>query len=340
MAAEIAVNRDTSHYDAIAMGAVDIGGTKIAAAAVSADGRILARDEMPTCPPEAGGKPVSFDTAMTSVSRMLEHVRSTAKVEFSGIGIGCTGPVDPGTGEVGDVEFLPGWSGCNPVARLSQRFEMEAALENDADAAALGEVQWGAGRGKRSVVCVTVGTGIGGGIILDGRLYRGVGGAHPEIGHHVIDASGPQCFCGATGCWEVLAAGPAIVNQFLSEQSGSRDPSCEAESGTTLTARAVCDLARAGEPSAMRVIAREGRYLGIGIANLVGLFTPELIVLSGSVMESSDLFLPEIRQVIRRNCGLVPSHKVELTLASLGRDAPLIGAAAILSHRHQRTPLP
>jgi glucokinase len=323
----------------MAIGAVDIGGTKIAAAAVSERGAVLAREEMPTSSAETFGAAMPFDAAMESVCRMLERVRSTADVQFSGIGIGCTGPVDPIGGEVGEVEFLPGWKGRNPVTRLAQRFQVDVAMENDADAAALGEARWGAGRGKNSLVCVTVGTGIGGGIVLDGKLYRGVGGAHPEIGHHVIDSSGPECFCGASGCWEVLAAGPAIVKRFLLERSrdgGDHDRDGgdhDAAARAPLSARAICDLARSGDPTAVGVIAQEGRYLGLGIANLISLFIPELIVLSGSVLESADLFLPEIQKTIHHHCGLVPAGKVELALASLGRDAPLIGAAAILSQR-------
>lgn len=322
-----------------AVGAVDIGGTKIAAGVIDERGAVLAREEVLTSAPEDPGAAMDFDTAMDRVSSMLERVRSAADVELSGIGIGCTGPVDPMTGEVGEVEFLPGWKGCNPVARLAERFQIGAAMENDADAAALGEAKWGAGRGKKSLICVTVGTGIGGGILLDGELYRGIGGAHPEIGHHVIDASGPVCFCGATGCWEALAAGPAMVRRFLLDAArGSGGPLDEA-ARDSLTAKAICEKARSGDAAAHRAVEQEARYLALGIANLISLFVPELIVLSGSVMDSADLFLPEIQKYIGRNCGLVPANKVELAPASLGRDAPLIGAGVVWSHRNRGVPI-
>lgn len=323
-----------------AIGAVDIGGTKIAAAVIGERGAILAREEMLTSAPEDPGAAMDFDTAMDRVSSMLERVRSSVGVELSGIGIGCTGPVDPLTGEVGEVEFLPGWKGCNPVARLAERFQTGVAMENDADAAALGEAQWGAGRGKKSLICVTVGTGIGGGILLNGELYRGIGGAHPEIGHHVIDASGPVCFCGATGCWEALAAGPAIVRRFLLDTS--RDPGSPLDEAArdSLTAKGICEMARSGDAAALRAVEQEGRYLALGIANLISLFVPELIVLSGSVLDSADLFLPEIQEYIGRHGGLVPANKVELALATLGRDAPLIGASVVWSHRNREVPVP
>jgi glucokinase len=303
-----------------AIGAVDIGGTKIAVGLVDERGNLLDREEMPTAATEG------FTESLERIARALAAVRLRTGVELRGIGIGCTGPVDPISGEIGVVEFLPGWRGANPVRALAERFGVTAAMENDADAAALAEFEWGAGRGKRNLICVTVGTGIGGGIVLNGSLYRGVGGAHPEVGHHVIDDSGPQCFCGARGCWEVLARGPAMVERVLRESPTA---------GQGLTARGVCELARSGDPVAAREVAREGRYLGLGIANLITLYAPDTIALAGSVMESLDLFLPAIRAVVHDSCGLVPADRVEIAPAALGAAAPLVGAAAVWLHRHR-----
>jgi glucokinase len=306
-------------------GAVDIGGTKIAVGAVDEQGRVLAKEETPTAAGEG------FDQAMERVIAMLLRVRKAAGVEYCGIGIGCTGPVDPITGVIGDVDFLPGWSGCNPVRVLSDAFHLDVAMENDADAATLGEAAWGAGRGKSSMICITIGTGIGGGIWLNGTLYRGVNGSHPEIGHHVIEPDGPKCFCGAHGCWEVLARGPAIAERMqahLPEGSPRRKG---------LTAKTVCDLARSGDPLAISEVGREGNYLGLGVANLVTLFAPETVVLGGNVMGSADLFLPLIKSVVRQNCGLVPVRDVEIVLPKLGNDAPLIGAGMVWRHRYEKT---
>ena len=312
--AELAVRRTIT-------GAVDIGGTKIAVGAVDADGRVLAKEETPTAAQKG------FDAAMKRVAAMLERVRSKAGEPLGGIGIGCTGPVDPVSGEIGDVEFLPGWKGCNPVRVLSHDCRVSAAMENDADAMSLGESRWGAGRGKKSMIFVTVGTGIGGGIVIDGVLYRGVGGAHPEIGHHIIDQDGPVCFCGAKGCWEIHASGPAMAKRFHElPQSSAR---------ALLTAKDICELARKGDEAALREVTREGHYLGVGLANLVTLFTPDVIALGGNVMSSADLFLPAIRDVIRRSCGLVPSEKVELKPSELGADVALIGAAMVWRHRFE-----
>ncbi len=303
-------------------GAVDIGGTKIAVGAIDAAGQLLAREEMPTAPGRG------FDDAMERVAAMLGRFRQQIDQPMRGVGIGCTGPVDPFRGTIGDVDFLPGWKDANPVAALASRLHLEVAMENDADAAALAEAAWGAGRGRKSLIGVTVGTGIGAGVLIDGAIYRGVDGAHPEIGHHVIDATGPECSCGARGCWESLASGPAIAARYArAAQAASTPPEA-------LSTQQICEHARAGEPLALEEVARAGRYLGIGIANLITLFVPELIVLSGSVMNSVDLFMPPIRDVVRLQCGYVPADRVELIPSSLRGDAPLIGAGVVWAHRY------
>ena len=174
---------------------------------------------------------------------------------------------------------------------------------------------------------MTVGTGIGTGLILDGQLYRGVDYSHPEIGHHLIDPSGPPCVCGFHGCWESLAAGPGMV-AWLEKEAPVGYPH---RGG--LSAKRICELAAAGDELAKRAVEREAYYLGLGLANLVTMFTPDAIVLGGSVMKSASLFLDGIRKIIRESCCLVPFDKTELTLASLGEDANLIGAARAWHHR-------
>ncbi len=301
--------------------AVDIGGTKIAVGIVDNDGRVLSQAECPT-DAERG-----YADALARIEHLLRTMLTAADAELTGIGIGSTGPVDPFTGEFGDVNFFPAWRGQNPVSDLARIFGVRVAIENDADASALAEAAWGAGKNKKRLIYVTIGTGIGAGIVLDGQLYRGADGAHPEIGHHVIDASGPPCMCGFHGCWESLAAGPAMVSWVESNMPKDythRD---------RLTAKRICELAREGDELACAAVDREGRYLGLGLANLVTLYTPDAIVLGGSVMKSLVFFLDEIRKTIIRCCRFVPYEKTELTLASLGEDANLIGAARVWHHR-------
>ncbi len=304
------------------IGAVDIGGTKIAAGMVTASRQLLARVECPTAP-ERG-----LADGLARITTMLQEAASRAGGDLRGIGIGCTGPVDPLAGTIGDVEFLPGWEGADIAGELSRGFGVPAAIENDADAAALAEAAWGAGRGASRFIYVTVSTGIGAGLVFDGRLYRGVDGAHPEIGHHVIDPSGPACFCGAYGCWESLASGPAMAQWT---RDGTLDGFHTLES---LDARSICAAAEQGEPLAQAAVAREGYYLGLGLANLITLFVPEVIALGGGVMRSRHLFWDQILETIRATCGLVPFEKVRLVPAALGMDVGLAGAACVWFHRY------
>jgi len=212
---------------------------------------------------------------------------------------------------------MPSWEGLRLTERLSRRFGVTAAMENDADAAALGESAWGAGKGAGRFIYVTFSTGIGAGIVLDGQLYRGVDGAHPEIGHHIIDPSGPACACGARGCWESLASGLA-----LAQRSGYA------------SAREACAAAERGEARACAAVREEGRYLGIGLANLVTIFTPDRIALGGGLMRSRDLFWETIQDSIRQYCGMVPHEKTSILPALLGEDSGLAGAARAWMHRY------
>jgi glucokinase len=297
------------------IGAVDIGGTKIAVGMIDESGQVLAQAQ---CPTDAGR---GSRDALARIIAMLRDTAAQTGQTLNGIGIGSTGPVDALAGTIGDVPFLPRWEGFELVRELSEAFGVSVAMENDADAAALGEATWGAGQGARNFIYVTVSTGIGVGLLLDGRLYRGVGGSHPEIGHHIVDPSGPACECGAHGCWESLASGPSLAAWYYARHS------------TGLDARALCQLAEQGDAQALEAMAREGHYLGLGLANLVTLFVPDIIALGGGLMQSRHLFLGTALDVIRTHCGLVPFEQVQIVPAGLGAQAGLIGAACVWLHR-------
>ena len=303
----------------ITIGSVDIGGTKIAVGAIREDGTILNRLECAT-EPEKG-----FQHAMQRVVAMLRGI-SADGTQFAGIGVGCPGPLNPFTGVIDEVGTLPGWRGGNLVTELEAGLQLPVVVENDADAAALGEACWGTDVACASFMYVTISTGIGGGTLLGGELYRGVDGAHPEIGHQILDHSGPPCYCGASGCWEILASGPAMVAWMLEQNPAAK----------YATASQICDAARRGDPLATRCVEREGFYLGVGLTNLITLFAPDRIALGGGVMKSSDLFMDTARKVIRDFCTQVPAEKTQLTLASLGAEAGLLGAARAWLLRHRR----
>jgi glucokinase len=303
------------------IGAVDIGGTKIAAGIVDNEGKVLSRLETP-----AAACAVYADS-ISCIARMLREAARLASVELTGIGIGSTGWVYPFSGEFGDMDFFPRWKGCNSVKDLTSEFNVSVALENDGDASALGEAAWGAGKGKSRMIYVTVGTGIGGGIILDEHLYRGADRSHPEIGHHIVDASGPQCTCGFRGCWEALATGTAMATWFKNQASA------DGRAVTDITAREIFQLAKQGDSLAEKTVRRENYYLGLGIANLINLFMPEMIVLGGSIMKG--VRLDDLAKIVAQGCRFVPFKLTRLAHASLGEDANLIGAARVWHHRFE-----
>ncbi len=293
---------------------VDIGGTKIAVAAVSLQGEILAREEIET-------------RAAEGASRVIERLTSTLRQiapsdQLIGIGIGCTGPVDPRSGHVMNPYTLPTWHDVDLLSPLAQEFQTRVVLENDCDAAALGEHWRGAGQGARNLVYVTVGTGIGAGLILDGRLYRGVGMVAGEIGHMSIDHDGPLCYCGSRGCLEILAAGPAIARAYANNTGGAAS-----------SAKAVIQAAGHGDADARAVVEQAAFYLGVGLANLITVLAPNVIVLGGGVMEHFEMFEPTIRATIAQNVAFVPWREVNITRAALGANAGVIGAAKSLLGR-------
>ena len=293
---------------------IDIGGTKIAVAAVSLQGEILARDEIET-------------RAAEGASRVIARLCHTLHLlqrddELLGIGIGCTGPVDPRTGHVMNPYTLPTWDDVDIVTPLVDEFHARVVLENDCDAAALGEHWVGAAKGTNNAVYVTVGTGIGAGLILNNKLYRGVGMVAGEVGHMTIDIDGPLCYCGAHGCLEILAAGPAIARVYQKKMGLEN-----------VSARDVILAAQNGDIEAHAVIEHAAYYLGIGIGNLITILAPEVIVMGGGVMQSFEMFYPMMRATITQNVTLVPSQQVKIVPAALGQNAGVIGAAKALLER-------
>lgn len=296
---------------------IDIGGTKMAAAAVTSEGIILARHAQPT---EAGR---GFADGLRRMVALIERVLSEAGcagADLAAVGIGCAGPVDPLRGTIDNPYTLPTWDGVDVVGPLQARFGVPVGLENDADAAALGEYWLGAGQGARILTMVTVGTGIGGGVIVDGRVYRGAGGGHPEIGHLGIDPQGPACYCGMRGCWESLASGPAMAARLLDRAPGlDRD---------TLTGAEVVRRARGGDPAAMAVVAEMAAIHARGVVTLLNLYLPDALILGGGVMEAYDLFAPSIQTLAAADT-MAPRGTEAIRPAALGNDAGLLGAARL-----------
>jgi glucokinase len=222
------------------------------------------------------------------------------------------------------------------VAWLEKYFCAPAFLDNDAAVAALGEYWMGAGRGVSRLYAVTLGTGIGTSCVIDGRTYRGAGGFHPEGGHQIIDPNGPLCYCGAHGCWESLASGTAIARE--ARKACAKHPDTLllvlAEGNPErIDARMVAEAALQGDLLARAVIGRAAEYFSIGLFNLLMLFFPEVIVLSGGVMHSSELFMPAIQRALENASPYLPTQQVDIRLAKLGYYAGIYGAAYAILKR-------
>jgi len=292
---------------------IDIGGTKIALGLVDREGRIVQSEVMAT---EAAA---GFERAVSRIveaSRELLRRAEAAERGVAGAGIGCTGPVYPRRGIIDNPYTLEGWSNCDIVSPLRRALEMEVRLENDADAAALGEWTAGAGKGAGRLVMLTFGTGIGGSVIVNGGIYRGADDGHPELGHLGVDPNGPACYCGIRGCIESIASGPAIHKAAV--QAGFGD-------GREALARAA-----AGELRAADVVGPVQRSIAVLVWQLLHCFVPRRFVFGGGLMEEHFALLTrDVRKTISA-ATMVPTAGVELVPARLGNSAGLIGAAALV----------
>ena len=292
---------------------VDIGGTKIAVAAVDAAGAIAARVTIAT---EAE---LGFERAVGRIVESAGAVLAEAGWtlgELCGAGVGCTGPVSAERGVIDNPYTLGGWQDCDIVSALGGALKLPVRLENDADAAALGECFGGAGRGFRQVVMLTLGTGVGGGAVIDGQVYRGTRGEHPELGHIPIDPAGPECYCGTRGCLEAIASGTAIA-------------AAGREAGYA-TSRDVFAAAAQGQPPARVIVERAQAAMEMAAWTIAHTFMPERIVLGGGIVdEHYELFGPVVERALAR-ATMVPSGGTSVARAALGNDAGLVGAASLV----------
>jgi glucokinase len=303
---------------------VDLGGTMARAGLITPHGKLFASTEIQI---EAREGP---QAGIDRLIRLIEQLTRQVEYKLVGIGIGATGPLDIKLGKIHNPYTLPGWEDVNVATPLTDHFQVPVYLENDADAAALGEYWMGAGQAVKRLVAVTVGTGVGMAAILDGKIYRGIDDCHPEGGHMLLDPNGPVCYCGANGCWESFCSGPAIVERAKSVVKNYPDQTrtfWEKLPDEEWTAALVIDAARRSDSLAIDVVDRAAFYMGLGIVNVINILAPEKIVLSGGVMKSLDLFIPSVRQAIQKNNQMVPAKKVQVLPAALGYYAGVYGGA-------------
>ena len=301
--------------------ACDFGGTKLSAAVV--DTAVL-KTSTPTWQNHLRRFSPPGATAETDIQMMIEMGEELLAGERPfAIGISFGGPVDYQNGVVRLSHHVPGWENVLLRERFAQFFNAPVRVDNDANVAALGEWRFGAGRGVMDMLYVTVSTGVGGGWILAGRPYRGVDGMAGEIGHTVVDPSGPQCLCGKQGCVERLASGPYMA-QDVAEQLGLPK---ERVSG-----KLVAEWAAEGNETAVAILERGARGLGTGIGNAANLLNPSRVVLGGGVTKSGDLWWQIVHQAAQATA--LPEIQFDIVPAELGDDAPLWGAVGLVLHEN------
>lgn len=307
---------------------IDLGGTKIRSVVVSDVGEILAEDLRPT---EADRGQAAVITRLVESAVVAVETSGLDRAEVAAVGVTAPGPVDFDTGVLFQPPNLPGWDRVPLAALLGERLRLPVFLENDANAAAYGEYRYGAGRGYQHLIYLTVSTGIGGGLILNGRLYRGADGAAGELGHVTVDASGPLHTCGMVGCLEVMASGTAIAREASAAAASGRSEALVrlAQEVPELTAAEVDRAAEAGDPVAAEILARAAEYLGIGLAGYINVFNPQAIIVGGGVTNVGARLLGPAFALARARAFRLPAGTVNLTLAALEGRAEVLGVAAL-----------
>lgn len=302
---------------------IDVGGTKTAAARVRSDGTVLAREVLPT---------PAHDMAAT-LDAMVKTARAVLTPDVGAVGIAAAGLVERNSGV---LRFAPNlaWRDAPLVEHVRDALGLPVVADNDNTAAAWGEYVFGAGRAHRDLLLVGVGTGIGGGIVSDGRLLRGAHGFAAEIGHMLMDPEGPLCGCGNRGCWEQLASGQAVTRAGRrAVREGARTSLVERAKGDPdlVDGPMVTSAGRDGDPVAVAILAEVGRWLGLGIGGLVNALDPEIVIVAGGVAAAGELILEPARAAFHRQVEAVDHRPaVPLVPAALGDHTGVVGAAALV----------
>ncbi|MBC7248880.1 MAG: ROK family transcriptional regulator [Anaerolineae bacterium] len=279
------------------------------------------------------------------LSRVAEFTRqalSQAGVSLDqvvGMGLGVPGPVRRDMGAVAFPPIMPGWHAFPLRSRLEEELGVMIYLDNDANLGALGEWAHGAGRGVENLAYVKVGTGIGCGLLIEGKIYRGQSGSAGEIGHITIDENGPPCRCGNYGCLESMAAGPAIAHRAqLAIRAGQETLLSQVKPVEEITAADVSRAASHGDPLSLQLFHEAGRYIGVALAGLINLFNPRLVIIGGGVAQAGDILLEPIRRSVQSHGLRIAVESCRIVQAQLGREATALGAVTLVLENMFRTP--
>ena len=310
------------------VGAIDLGGTSVRAAVVDANGGIAG---FVTGATEASRGP---DAVIDRIVAALHDSLARASVDIAelvAVGIGAPGPLDWQTGVIHEAPNLPGWREVPLVDRVAEAVGLPTFLENDANAAALAERQYGVGQGALNMLYVTVSTGVGGGLILDGQLWHGAYGSAGEFGHMTVDFDGPLCDCGNRGCVEALAAGPDIA-AWVGQQIAAGHASV-LHGQADLTGRDVVEAAQQGDALAVSAVARAGRAVGFGVINVAHLVNLDMVVIGGGIANAGALLFDPLRATVRDHLLESTAPNLRIEPWSLGENVGLLGAAAAARSR-------
>jgi glucokinase len=309
---------------------LDVGGTKLAAGVVAADGRALSMEVAPSRVEEG---PEAMIERHLDLGRAAVAAAGVPWDRIRAVGIACGGPLDPFRGIIQSPPGLPGWDDVPLVAIVEAALQRPTVVDNDATACAIAEWWFGAGRERdvRHLVYLTISTGVGGGLVLDGRVYRGAAGNAGELGHLTIDYQGRQCGCGRRGCLEAYASGPQIAARARERLADGRESSLAAL--PDITARDVAAAAAAGDPLASEVWDETTAMLGSAIANILDIFNPELVVLGGGVTRAGDQLLAPVREAGLRQAMAPARNAADIVLAGLGEELGVISAATVAFER-------
>ncbi len=297
---------------------IDIGGTKIAVALETTDGERVASRRLPT---EVALGP---EKILENVSSAIEEMLDESETKLSAVGIGCPGPIDVERGLALSPTNLPDWIDFPLVEKFENRFGVPITFDNDANAAALGEYFYGAGKGFGEIFYVTISTGIGGALVCGGQLRHGVGGNAGEVGHTIVKPDGRRCLCGAHGCLETIASGLSIARRMKEKLAGNNGGNIE--NFPQITAETVVEAVKNNEKAALEIWDETIKYLAVGIGNAITLTAPEAVVIGGGVSTAGELLLEPLRRELAKNVMMLPVEKVKILRASLGGESGLCGA--------------
>jgi glucokinase len=322
----------TETNDTLVVG-VDIGGTKVAAGLVDRNGEIKTQVRTPMV---ANREPSEGLAVVVSAIDLLLTHDAKARTLIRGIGICAPGPLDPHTGVVINPPNVPCWRNFPLAAEVEKLYRVPVKVENDANAAALAEAYWGAGRGYRHIFYAGIGTGIGTGIVFDGRIYNGRTGAAAEGGHMSIDYHGPPCGCGKPGCIEILAAGPAIARRArgkLASEQCPRSIILDLAKGNidAVTGEMVGQAYAAADPLAKQTLLETVDLLSLWLSNIVDLLEPDVIIIGGGVAAMLNPFFSDISKWLAEYCINTRCQEIPLLKAQYGTDAGIAGGAALCS---------